>query len=875
MLTLFRLVHRAVTRRPGAVIAAVLVVSVGMGWLASQAVSDDAIAVDNEPARALEKLDEQFGDRQSVAQIVVTTDGAPVVSVDGLQASLRISRAIRSSPVAATLIDSADGPGAGPDDRPDTASRTRAGTMPPASQDRQAPPAVASYLGGVEALVAMQALDPSALSDAEVVALNRRAAGLLPAEVAGLFDALVEADDPATKALILVFQATAGLDDVEIVEQQRALADVVAAVDLPDGFRAETFSFGLLLGGTDIGPEVGRLFGTALTIILVVLALVYWLRPTGHPRHRLVRRTAADVALTLAVIVLAVVWMQGLGTLLGPGYLGVIGPFSPQTQIVPILIIGLGVDYAIHVSARYREELGSGRPPAEVVSTALRTVGVALVLATATTAVGFLTNLASPVAFLQTFGVLAAVGILAAFTVSVTLLPAARLVLDRRADARGRLPVDSVGSSRDRLLPRLTERTAVLAERAPVATLVVAAALAGLGGYGYTQLDTEFSITDFVPQDAPILEVFETLDTQFGGGFAESTDVLLEGELETPAAHNAVVASIERLAEVEDVGRIGDRADADSVVSLIGAAFAADDGARAEQLAALGVDVDARVAPDADLAAVYDLLSAAAPDAARQVLATTDGQRVGRVAIRTTAGETGAGELAEELEAAFAPAEEVGLTVTPTSQAIIGASVTADIEASQLTSLLIALAAAMLLLGINFQITARRPMLGVLTIAPVGLVLAYTFGTMAATGIPLTPVTATLAALAIGIGVPFTIHVTHRFQEMRLVLPDVNDALRATARRTGGALAGSALTTVIGFGVLTTSTLVPFSQLGFVTVYAIGYALLVAILVLPSLLVLWDRWHRRHDLRPLAADPRVAAGLRIPAQPIAPSGAAR
>jgi predicted RND superfamily exporter protein len=64
---------------------------------------------------------------------------------------------------------------------------------------------------------------------------------------------------------------------------------------------------------------------------------------------RIGRRTAADVGLTLTVIVLAVVWMQGLGVLLGPDYLGLIGYFSPQTQIVPILIVGLGVDFAIHL----------------------------------------------------------------------------------------------------------------------------------------------------------------------------------------------------------------------------------------------------------------------------------------------------------------------------------------------------------------------------------------------------------------------------------------------------------------------------------------------------------------------------------------------
>ena len=37
----------------------------------------------------------------------------------------------------------------------------------------------------------------------------------------------------------------------------------------------------------------------------------------------------------------------------------------------------------------------------------------------------------------------------------------------------------------------------------------------------------------------------------------------------------------------------------------------------------------------------------------------------------------------------------------------------------------------------------------------------------------------------------------------------------------------------------------PFQQMGQVTVYAIGLSLIGAILVLPSLLALWEAWHRR------------------------------
>jgi uncharacterized protein len=97
--------------------------------------------------------------------------------------------------------------------------------------------------------------------------------------------------------------------------------------------------------------------------------------------------------------------------------------------------------------------------------------------------------------------------------------------------------------------------------------------------------------------------------------------------------------------------------------------------------------------------------------------------------------------------------------------------------------------------------------------------------------------------LSIGIGVPFMIHVTSRFLEERARATDGAAAMRRTLTETGGALAGSAATTAIGFGILVTSTLVPFEQLGYVIVYAIVYSLLTAVLVLPSLLRLWDR-HR-------------------------------
>jgi uncharacterized protein len=812
MRALFDGLSSLLIRRPAVVAVAAVALSLVFGGFASQSVTDDGVAVENELTAAQDLIDERFGDPQSVAQLVVETDGDDIRSADALRASLAVQQAIRDSDLADTLITE--------------------GQQPP----------IASFLGGAELAVQEAGLDPAGLDDAEVRALQDQAFEQLPPQVAGLFEGLVGTGEPPTTGLILVFQDTTGLDDDGVAELQRDLAQVVERVELPDGLQVETFSFGLLLTGTDIGPEIGRLFGTALLIILVVLAIVYWVRPDAGQRLRIGRRTAADVGLTLTVIVLAVVWMQGLGVLLGPDFAGLIGYFSPQTQIVPILIIGLGVDFGIHLLARYRSEVGDGAGPETGVRTATGTVGLTLLLCTAATAIGFLTNLASPVDFLATLGVLAAAGIVAAFVLTMTFLPAVRLMLDRRAERLGRLPQTALGRQSDATLPRLIGRSAWLAERAPVPTLLVAVLLAGVGGYGFTQLDSEFNLTDFVPQDEPLLATFETITSEFNGGFEESTEILLVGDLPTPDAHNALVASLDRAGDLDDVETLGGQPDATSIVSVLGQAFGDDQ--LAPQLAEAGVQEDGTVADDTDVVALYELLLAEVPQA-DEVVALDGAETTARVTLRTSAGQDRAGALETDLQEAFAPLTDQDVEVTPTSQEIVQARIGDDIEDSQIISLLIALGAAMALLVIHYSIADRRPLIGVVTVLPVGLVLALTFGTMALTGIPLNPVTATLAALSIGIGVPFTIHVTSRFLEERLHAPDGATALRRTVSQTGGALAGSALTTAIGFGILTTSTLVPFEQLGYVIVYAIVYSLVAAVLVLPSMLALWDRADRR------------------------------
>ena len=829
-----------VRRAPIPIVIVTIVLFGVFGALSGQAEisqGNEGFAPDNPELQASERISELFGsDAQgTVMQVIIRSGSGDVFTTDALETVNAIEQAIRASDAADALSETPQQPGI-------------VSFLAPVQQ--------AQFMGApVPDDAAVKAIYTQALADPETAAQLAFVTALLGADAEA-------ATADASSALMLVFLGAQGGDDPDEafnaqIEIESEIADAIATVDAPDDLEVRPFSFGLLFADQeDFTGEVGRLFGFAALIILFILGFVYWLTPRGNATiGRSVRRTVADTLLTLFTIFAAISYMQGIGVLLIEA--GVIGSFNPVTQIIPVLLIGLGVDYGIHLTSRYREQVGEGEDVDGAIGTAIGTVGVALALATVTTVIGFLTNIFNPVPALKDFGILSAVGIAVSFLLMLTFVPAARSLLDRRAQAGGRLPSDGMGASSERLLPRLIERASILAERVPVPTLVVALVLGGLGVFGLTQLETQFSFTDFLPEDAPAVETFAILQDEFGGGLGESAQILVEGDdLATGAVHNALLSIGSDLADVEDIVTFdtpfGTVAQVNSPVAILQQAFqGGPEMAPPELLAAaqqVGLGPDLTVPADADITPLWQALASAFPEQAAAVLhESSDGVYDALlVDVATQAGESGASDLRDNLlEVAEPLSDQSGISAIATSQEIISAVIIDALASSQTSSLLITLVIATLVLVVNFWFENRRPFLGVITMVPVALVVFWVYGMMYATGIPFGPVTATLAALAIGIGVPFTIHIARRFEEDRQRFDSLEDALRSTTRHTGGALAGSAFTTMAGFGILMTSTLKPFQQMGQVTVYAIGLSLIGAVLVLPSLLALWEAWHRR------------------------------
>ena len=852
----------AATKRPVITILVVLLLTGFFGYMAGQAEELSTSfggELDTPEIQASSKLGEYFqtSGSQSVFQIIIS--GEDVLTVDGYLAWQEINKAVSESEIYPYLVKDQGG-------------------------------AVQGFFAPVDFAKAFNpAINVAAMSDEQFKQLYNQANSQMPAEFKAFASALLSStynEDLTTAsaglAIVtidssLIVQDFGGSDGA-FIEQPRmevALADSLNEISI-GGIKVSGFSFGLLLGneGDDFLEEIGILFGQAFLIILVVLAYIFFIRPRkGFNILKSGRRTFSDLFLSLGAILLSIGWMQGAGTILGPGYLDIIGAPNQVSQIAPIILIGLGVDYAIHFTSRYREEIGSGNTIAGSTTSTLKSVGVALTLATLATIVGFLTNIVSPLPELKDFGILVSTGIFFAFFLVMTFVPAIRTLLDKRAENKNKINNAAFSSSGESVLNKVAASSGIIPKKLKVVALILLFSISGYGYFSFTNLETIFEFTDFLPEDDPVVQTLGLLTEEFGGGFGETTSVLIEGDdLATPEVHNALIESINNLAEKENIVVYAGNVAAESVIGTVGqlmvpqgaapgAPPAMPDMELIGTLGSYGVDlmsgaqgIDAlKVKDTGDVQGLYEYLVESDPESFLANLYFNENNKVTaqQVRITTSAGSLGAAQLRDDIYEAFQPMSTLGVSIAATNDAIVTQSVSDLISESQFQSLIFAILASMIFLVLYYMIDIRKPFLGVITILPVVAIVMGTYLGMYFLDIPLNPVTSTLSGLAIGIGVPFVIHVTNRFRETLLVADSPVDAVRTTLKTTGGSLFGSAFTTMAGFGILMTSSLKPFQQMGQVVVVALGFALVASILILPTLLVFWANYHNKKTAKSL------------------------
>ncbi|WP_254863524.1 efflux RND transporter permease subunit [Halovivax gelatinilyticus] len=842
-----------------AVVLAVLVLTALVAAGAAVGETEDAgigeFEVDSPETDAAAYVDERYEtDDRLLTQVVVRDDGGDVLSRESLLGSLYWqAEATETASIDDTLadggfqgIENVVATAAAIDDR--AADRGDRSSDPP-SLDEQIAALESRTDTEVEALVAdvLRANGP-ADSDGAVDGSATEPSTFLP----------VDHEPGSTDAesrLTFVFQIDDGSDEPEAAYDAQVELEALFEERFDDGF---VFGQGITdaASASAVGDSFAIITPVALVLVLAVLALTY--------------RDVVDVLLGLAGIAVVLAWLAGL-----MGWFEI--PMSQLLIAVPFLLIGLSIDYSLHVVMRYREARAGTLDAAESATDvrsgmALGLGGVVLALAAATfsTGVGFLSNVVSPLPAIRDFALLAAGGIFATFVAFAIFVPALKVEVDSLLEGRfdrnrAIRPFGVTPGPANRVLAG----GVALARRAPLGVVIVAFLLATAGAYGATTIDTEFNQADFLPEDAPewakalpgplapdtytVADDAAYLATTFQDrGEGSQAEILIRGDVTDPA----LLRSIEdaRLAGADWTDERWETidADADGAIALDGPlalarALAVEDDAVRDALAERDTTDDD--VPDEDLAELYDVLYEADPERAATAIERSDDGSYDSVRLTVSVrGDASAQAVRDDVAALAATLDtDADVSTVPTGEPVQTAVIQDALLETLVQAFAVTVVVILAFLTVLYWVRHRALTLGAITLAPVVAALAWLLGTMALLDLPFNSETAVITSLAIGLGVDYSIHVGERFVHERERRASLGEALAATVTGTGGALAGSAATTAAGFGVLALALSPPLQRFGLVTGLAIIFAFLACLTVLPCLLVLRERLIDRLD----------------------------
>ena len=581
--------------------------------------------------------------------------------------------------------------------------------------------------------------------------------------------------------------------------------------------------------------EMIWLFVIAIAVVVAVLALAF--------------RSVIMVAAPLLSLSAALIWTYGTITLLGM-------KFSILEVAVAPVVLGLGIDYSIHLQRGYEKARSSSASAAEAWVESFDTIRVALMLAVVTTVFAFLSNSFSPLPPLRTFGATLALGVISAFLASTVTVGAVHVVAER-----GIGNGTSAGLQFDKLAAHTTE---FQRKNAVWVMLAVAAVTTGSVSIAVMELDTSFELTDFLSEDEmEVMQVRQDIYDSYDAAAWKTVDIFIEpqegddsisGESDLLRAMDFLDTRISGIPEVVNpTSTSSDRPSYDGLYPILRDAVDGDQSFGEDFHLAiydgeLGIS-DGFVEGDLTSAISSLMSNESVGDPLRghtwserisdHVALTDDASGILYlkmsidVVAKTSEDSARVSEVFKHQASLIEDGDGlVDCRAYASGDVVMIDGILSGLVVSQVESTAISLLVSIFVL---FLLT-RRLGQSLVVILPVGLAGAWVVGSMAMLGLNWNVLTIMITALTIGLGIDYSIHVWRRFEKNRSSGMGVWDSMREMYATTGTALLMSAGTTICGFLVLMLSPIPVISDFGIVSSIAVAFSLILSLIVLPVLL---------------------------------------
>lgn len=268
------------------------------------------------------------------------------------------------------------------------------------------------------------------------------------------------------------------------------VSDVIELVENHDFekhyFAGKLYAQGIFI--SKIQTELLVFLSASIALVILFLTIAY--------------RNWWGILVPLIIVMFATIWILGIIVITGK-------QLDLLMVLLPTIMFVVGMSDVIHLMSKYIENLRRGESKKTAISTALKEVGLATLLTSLTTSIGFLTLLTASIAPIQEFGIYTASGVLIAFLITFLLLPACWTLVSKPGitqnnEIRSTWTVALAASFRW----ILNHKT----------SLVIGYVLITmLSAYGISKIVINTYLIEDLPKEDPLKQSFQFFDDQFGG----------------------------------------------------------------------------------------------------------------------------------------------------------------------------------------------------------------------------------------------------------------------------------------------------------------------------------------------------------------------
>jgi len=572
---------------------------------------------------------------------------------------------------------------------------------------------------------------------------------------------------------------------------------------------------------TEVAMDAMTIIGPAIFIIILSILLIAFRKPSYF-------------LLPILVFAFSSIWLFGTMALIGVAFNVIAVALLP-------LNIGLGVEYSVNILFNYRTEIHRGRTPKEATLLSIKEVGPAIFLAWFTTFVAFLSFLSATLPPVRDFGVFLALGITYTFIITMTLLIALRYIIDRKKTVKivkpKRQSLEMIN-----IMSNIAHRLLRHEKKVFLATILLCLVM----GAAITQLNSGFSMTQFIPQDNPSLELYRQISKDFPFSSQDQEYILIEGNVASVQTLQGLLSTSEKMDDDQYVARRADGSTkTESILSIIQQAVANNQSL----VERFSIDETTGIpTTDADVKQLFDYVSVNEQyEIQVSQLLHKEGNEYSATIFRVYVDLHARGkditaqyeQLNKELYDDLSDYGETSSIIT--GQLLITLSILKNMTESQILSTGICFILAAIMLSLIY----RNPVLGLIAMIPVTVSIIWVLGTIYFLGYSLNILTITVTSITIGVGIDYACYITERFRLVADQTGDVTKAVTETISRTGSAILIAALSSMFGFGVLAFAPIPPEQQFGIITAITLIYAFITSILVLPLVLARWAYWRKK------------------------------